>query len=464
MKALTATEFDGILISGVLEQIPGMQVTSCLSRPDLALKIGEDCHRAPGREISLIVLHGTMGGWPQAVLETQVGPGDLAERNAYYWRHSKRNSGTHLIVDQDGSVLCCADVADVVAYGSGRVNSKSIQIEMAQSSGNTVTRAQLKSTALLVKWLCDRFSLPKRFTSGYSRALADFVSGKTQWRGVTQHCYCSDLRGRGDAGTEIELELQRIGFSPVDVRDEFASGEGKRPSWLLPSDEVQSREMGASQNRHLSIALLADSIQALGLGLSAAQSLELLAHAACESSWLRRDVANNFWGWKATAEWAEGERRAGRRALWWQRQGHKGEAPRVYYRGFASLEESVKAFVEKFCPRVKDGTPLPQDPATGDYRLAGQHFWAKRPENWFPALIAAGYRGSATEAEPTETIAEHVQLVRDCAESWAQHRLGVQVDGIWGPRSSEALRSATGYDYPAAEALDSLSKRVQGPF
>jgi len=37
-----STVFDGVLIGGRLEQIPGLRCTSPLARPDLALKLGED--------------------------------------------------------------------------------------------------------------------------------------------------------------------------------------------------------------------------------------------------------------------------------------------------------------------------------------------------------------------------------------------------------------------------------------
>ena len=64
-------------------------------------------------------------------------------------------------------MLCTADIADVVAFGAGRVSSKSIQIEMAQTGNNELRRKQINNTALLVQWLCQRFNIPWRMCWPY---------------------------------------------------------------------------------------------------------------------------------------------------------------------------------------------------------------------------------------------------------------------------------------------------------
>lgn len=458
--------FDGVLISGQLESIPGLKCASARTRPELALKLGEDGHRAPGRKIDLIVLHGTMGGSPQTVLDGAAPAGNLAERNAYYWRHSPHQAATHLVVDQDGTVLCTADLADVVAYGAGKTNARSIQIEMAQSAGNTLYREQLRATALLVQWLCKRFGVPLKMCWPYRGwPIPSLVAGGSGWRGVIQHRDCSGLRGKGDAGDAIGAELQALGFVAEDL-SEAASRERELfaanppPSWLLPEDEIKAT-LELRSGPELA-AELASQITAMGLGLGPAQTLELVAHAVTESAWLQRDVGHNLWGWKARRQWADQERSRGRRAWWWRRAGHKGEAPVVYYRGFGSLKESVLEFIARFCPKPPEkGFTVSKDPATGDYRSAGHLFWTKRESEWFPSILAAGYRGDGTKTHPLESIREHKSLVQDAAECWLQAQLGVRVDGSWGPMSKAALKAAIGTEDASVEACEMMAKRVR---
>ena len=461
-----STVFDGVLIGGRLEQIPGLRCTSPLARPDLALKLGEDGYRAPGRTIDIIVIHGTMGGSPQTILVQDAPPGNLAERNAYFWRHSPHQAATQLLVDQDGSVLCTADIADVVAFGAGRVNSKSIQIEMAQTGNNELRRKQINNTALLVQWLCQRFSVPWRMCWPYrERPIPSLVAGGGGWRGVIQHRDCSAMRGRGDAGNAIGDALLALGIEPCDMsdaakreRDLFAANTP--PTWLLPEDEIKPTvEMLSGPE---AVAKLCGELQALGLGLSAAQTLELVAHAITESAWLQRDVGHNLWGWKVRDAWAINERAIGRRAWWWRRAGHSGEGAVVYYRGFTSLKESVLEFIARFCPKPPEtGFTVSKDPATGDYRSAGSFFWTKREDEWFPSILAAGYRGDATEAHPLESIREHKSLVQDAAECWLQAQLGVRVDGSWGPMSRAALQSRVGSGDASPSACEALAKSVR---
>jgi hypothetical protein len=227
MSIAPTTEHDGVIVDDVVEAIPGLLVTSYRLRPDLALRTPQDGYVKQGRPISLIVVHNTVGDWPLRVLPGLGADGDLAERNASYWRNSPRQSGTQLIVDQDGTVLCLADLARVAAYGAGhhRANAEGIQIEMAATSdrtthGSVLYQGQIDACALLCDWLATRFGLPKQAAAPRPRgrelvrALAD---GVKPIKGLADHCCFTRNRGLGDTGFLVQAVLAaRYGWQLVD--------------------------------------------------------------------------------------------------------------------------------------------------------------------------------------------------------------------------------------------------------
>jgi hypothetical protein len=271
----------------------------------------------------------------------------------------------------------------------------------------------------------------------------------------TEHCTWTRSRGLGDTGYLVPLVLRdRYGWTLVDP-DAAAPALDPPPSWLRLADELT--EAPQARTGHEEIADLVDVV--LAAGCSIGQALHVGAHAWTESGQALRDVGHNWWGWKCRQDWAEAERRAGRRAWWWRRAGHaaSGDPPTCFYRGFAAPVESVRAFLAHFCPR-------PGTAKGARYERAGGAFWQGDGAGWFPEILAAGYRGQRTADHPGEAIRCHDRLVAEVAECWAQHRLGgLVVDGAWGPKSRAACAAfqaragltATGaLDAPTLAALE----------
>lgn len=223
---MMASIYDGVVIDGVLEQVPGVLVSSYLAHPEIALSREDGCPRGT-HTIDLIVVHNTVGDYPIRVLDGLGAPGDLAERNALYWRHSPRQSGTHLIVDRDGTVLCTADLKRTVAYGAGhhRGNVNGINIEMAAGidravHGSVLYQGQIEATARLCDWLATRFGIPHVAAAprmrGRELVRALAREGSTI-RGLCDHCCLTRNRGLGDTGFLVQLELAKsFGWRLVD--------------------------------------------------------------------------------------------------------------------------------------------------------------------------------------------------------------------------------------------------------
>ena len=57
---------------------------------------------------------------------------------------------------------------------------------------------------------------------------------------------------------------------------------------------------------------------------------------------------------------------------------------------------------------------------------------------WFVALCDAGYKGQNTDVNPVPSYEEHKSLVTKARTRWAQAKLRVISDGIWGRQSTNA--------------------------
>lgn len=105
-----------------------------------------------------VMIHTTMVGknYPQP----GFGPDrDVEYKTVAYWRSQNREVGAHLTIDFDGSIGCHADLAREATMHGGTVNDVSIGIEIAKTSKGVLYKSQLQVAVLLVKWLCERFSI-----------------------------------------------------------------------------------------------------------------------------------------------------------------------------------------------------------------------------------------------------------------------------------------------------------------
>lgn len=224
---MRCTTFDGVVVNEALEQIPGLRCSSYLAHPEVGLSREDYRPRRSTESVQLIVVHNTVGDWPIEIRPGRADDGDLAERNAIYWRRSKRESSTQLIVDQDGTVICTADLLRVAAYGAGhpRGNGCGINVEMAAlptkgKRGSVLYQGQIEDTATLCNWLAERFCVPKVATAPRPRG-REYVEALARKgsviRGLCDHCALSRRRGIGDTGFLVQAELVRLyGWSLQD--------------------------------------------------------------------------------------------------------------------------------------------------------------------------------------------------------------------------------------------------------
>lgn len=219
------------------------------------------------------------------------------------------------------------------------------------------------------------------------------------------------------------------------------------PAWLDPAAEVPMRGEGFADRNDFCLRTMG---MLLALGLTARQSAEVAANTAGETAWGESWWCGNGGGWKITAAFArEHKARTGKPAPWWKSPGNvdSADSPWCFYRVFPSAQDFLRAWCEHYVPRPGAAAPYPA------YQKAGAAFW-RGDEEWFSELILAGYKGAPSRKRLRELRAEHrpdsmhpsvrdhASMSRDILTRWAQHALGVAVDGRWGTKSAKAAASA----------------------
>jgi hypothetical protein len=241
--------------------------------------------------------------------------------------------------------------------------------------------------------------------------------------------------------------------------EKFTGPLASPPPWLSRATE-QTHWKKPAGDIHRFIAKCVDVL--LGLGVPILGALDIVANVISEIGWDESFAFWNLGGVKATQGWAlRYKSRTGRDAPWWRTHGNvgTGDAQTVFYRAYASLEDFLDEWVRTFVPRP--GTV----PDNWLYERTGELFWSGG--DWFPELVARGYKGPVTARKPARAIHDHDLLEHSAAVRWAQSRLHVDVDGNWGEHSRDAALAfqrehgidATGLpDAPTLEALAALTQ------
>jgi len=224
------------------------------------------------------------------------------------------------------------------------------------------------------------------------------------------------------------------------------------PPWLDPANEVT--EATDSKPICWKTMLLPELKSAFviacytglrSLGLSPWQALEILGNAVVETGWGKFFRAWNLGGWKIHKADAKALKAKGQKILWWRAPGNKapgatlkdfkgGDPPWCYYRGFESMEAFFAEWLSKFVPK-------PGSTTASRYRKTGEAFWAGKSD-WFRELCLAGYKGANTQKAPDASVSTHRQITEVALVFLCQKALGVNADGLWGPKSSAACRKA----------------------
>jgi hypothetical protein len=246
----------GLLINGSLYQVPGVEVLSAADVKWARLDSG-DCRPRSTSWVRQITIHTTKGKWPQHV-KPGAGPGGKDRATADYWAGDPQHGGCHLIVDNDGSVACLADLVKIEAYHATTVNAWSVGIEMYQEADGGIYEAVLASTVKLVLTLCDVLGIPLQSTSriykdneiverlrdGGKDVVGVFGHRDNAWqfpqwmppaqRAKYPNGYAS--RGKGDPGEEIYLRLKAVGMMTFDI-----DAKAEQTFWKPVQDAFNSK-------------------------------------------------------------------------------------------------------------------------------------------------------------------------------------------------------------------------------
>lgn len=207
----------GVIINGAAEQIPGLTVTNTFDNPALKLTPGEDCIARPAGWLRVIVVHTTKGLVRAGGALPGVGePVGAGVRTARFWSGDNRNAGAHLVVDQDGTVSCLADLQLVEAYHCPKWNRSSIGIELYQGGEGELYQGQLDAAVVLIDFLTRRFGIQRQVTHQYVGPIDRLLPGDDSVVGIIGHRDAARNRGPGDPGNAIFNTLGRADYEPVD--------------------------------------------------------------------------------------------------------------------------------------------------------------------------------------------------------------------------------------------------------
>lgn len=365
-----------------------------------------DGRRRARSAVKAVVVHTTKAH------PVKVRPGSLAstkaEALARYQASTTRDVSWHFTVDFDGTVVQSADPATWTCWHAGHVNGWTVGIEMVQGDDGSLYEHQLAVTAALVAWLCDVFGIERRYPVGAdgrpaSKPIAALGGkGTAPWSGVFGHRNQTSNKPAGDPGDPIFDRLAALGFTgyrfdaptarpatapapriePATIAD--------LPAWLDPAAEITDTADRVEAPARFAARHFAVLRQ---LGLDVDRAAELVAHAATECDHGRREIGHNAGGVKAKQVDASAhERKLGDPMPWWRWAGHvdSGDAPVVYYRGFADEADFWSFALKRYVPRAPQGER---------YDATGAAFWSAAPETWFVELLRAGYRGPVREEE-----------------------------------------------------------------
>jgi len=148
------------------------------------------------------------------------------------WTHDReRPGGAHLVVDQDGSAYCCADLLLEAAYHAKTANGCSVGVEVVQGREHAdVYYGQLDAASKLILWVCRympvpiQWQVPARYGGGPSARITSSMLGRPPLAdivGVVGHRDLTSTRGAGDPGDAMMDALERAGCERFD----FAAGQ-----------------------------------------------------------------------------------------------------------------------------------------------------------------------------------------------------------------------------------------------
>lgn len=210
----------GLVLDGTELHIAGVDVLNWRDDPAIELTSWQWRPRSIGWT-PLIVLHttkGIPGGSDRRPQEIRpgAGPGGNARGTIAWWNREQRYGSAPIVIDHDGSVLCCADVTRHVCYHATALNERSIGVELYQGSQAELYEHQLDVAVRVIDALCRELGIQRQIHHPYKGSLSRIHDGQG-CVGVIGHRDQHDCnRGPGDPGDAIMERLVEAGYERFD--------------------------------------------------------------------------------------------------------------------------------------------------------------------------------------------------------------------------------------------------------
>jgi hypothetical protein len=209
----------GILIAGLLHQVPGVECTSAgAGAPPWCRLHPGDYRMRKTKWIRQIVVHTTKGKDPQ-VIRPGVGPGGRGQTVAEFWQGDPEHSAAQVVIGTDGKVWCLADLATHAAYHATSANDLSVGLELYQEGDGSIYEATLASAVAVCGVIADALGIPRQMHHApyADRPVARLVAGGEDVVGLCGHRDQTSRRGRGDPGGAIYARLRSAGWEGFDL-------------------------------------------------------------------------------------------------------------------------------------------------------------------------------------------------------------------------------------------------------
>lgn len=226
----------GLLIAGLVVPVQGVTIHNPLDTKWCRLN-PRDYKQRSTKWVRSIMQHTTKGIDPQHLVLGE-GPPGKDELVAKFWQNDPTQSAAHIIVDNDGTAACLADLATIQAYHATTINDWSVGIETYQNPGGVLYEAAIATTVRITQAICEHMGIPfqmhgapyrpgrivERLKHGGADCVGVFGHRDQAWKfpnqlGATERVIYPDgyaNRGRGDPGDLIMLAIRKAGAEPFD--------------------------------------------------------------------------------------------------------------------------------------------------------------------------------------------------------------------------------------------------------